>query len=147
MVMEPVTSYPRPYVQACRARVAAQVDAYHELTAAARRRVLDDSRLRTATAVFAPMYFNGMLIILDAAFALRAREIEGTDGNALNEVRVVSASLLTDLGRMTADPEISFDPGETVLKLRPGDEIAVDDVSFVRLAASFFDEVERRYCS
>ena len=146
MVMEPVTNYPRPYVQACRARVTAQVDGYRELTAAARRRVLEDSRLRAASAVFAPVFFNNMIVVLDAAFARRDRELEGTDGNALLEVRVVAASLLTERGQMTSYPDISLDPEKTVLKLRPGDEIAVDDTSFLRLAEQFFGEIERRYC-
>lgn len=147
MVMEPVTSYSRPYVQACRARVTAQVDAYLELTAAARRRVLDDSRLRAASAVFAPMFFNSLVIVLDAAFAHRARDIAGADGNPLNEVRVVAGSLLTNLGRMATDPDISFDSEASVLKLEPGQEIALDQISFVRLAGKFFDELDRRYCS
>ena len=145
--MQPVTSYPSLYVHAWRDRLAADVDAYRELTAAARRRVLDDSRLRTATGIFAPVFFNNMVIVLDAAFAHRDREREGTDGNPLNEVRLVAGSLLTNLGRLAEDRDISLDPHQSVLKLRPGDQIAVDDLSFARLANGFFAELDRRYCT
>jgi len=55
-------------------------------------------------------YFNNMLIVLDGYFVHRLRGVEGKDGNALNEVRVLARSLMEHGGTVTADPQITLDP-------------------------------------
>ncbi len=59
---------------------------------------------------------------------------EGKDGNPLNEVRVLSGSLLERGGTLTIDKSITWRPVTTVLGLEPGDTIALDAARFARLA-------------
>lgn len=141
-----VNHYDRAYVDGCRVRVDEQVAAYRELIEAAR--VLDpgdDQRLGPAIATFEPMFFNNLVLVLDDSFLHRSRQMEGKDGNPLNEVRVLCNSLLNNGGVMTADKQIKLDPATSVLKHAVGDEVALSEGDFVQLAKDFFAEIERRY--
>ena len=61
-----------------------------------------------------------MLLVLDGYFVHRLRGVEGKDGNALNEVRVLARSLMENGGTVTADPQITLDPAHSVLGLEVG---------------------------
>ena len=141
-----VNHYDRAFVDGCRTRVDAQVDAFRDLIAAARD--LDpngDGRLGPAIATFEPMFFNNLVLVLDDSFLHRSRQMEGKDGNPLNEVRVLCNSLLNNGGVVAADKQIKLDPATSVLKYAVGDEIALSEGGFVQLAKDFFAEIERRY--
>ena len=118
-------TYDKEYIDACRARTDADLAA---IGAGA------DSRV-----------YNDLVMLLDYCFVHRTRNLEGKDGNPINEVRVIGNSLLENDGVMVADKQIKLDPAKSVLGYGPSDRIVVDEAGFRRLATAFFDEIERRY--
>jgi hypothetical protein len=140
-----VTTYPQEYVDACRARVQAQVAAYRQLLAAARDGGSATPPLTAAIDEFEPVFFGNMVLVLDTYFTHRARMHEGKDGNPLNEVRVLCSSLLTNGGVLKADKTIKLKAASSILGLEIGDEVRLSEDDFARLAEAYFAELERRY--
>ena len=133
-------SYPKDYIKASRARVDAQVSAYKSFVKKAKKSAGD-----AAVATFEPVFFNNMVLTLDSYFTHRLRTVEGKDGNPLNEVRVLCASLLENDGVMGSDKTIKMKPENTVLQLAVGDKINVTEADFVRLADAYFAEIESKF--
>ncbi len=125
-----IGNYPREYVEACRARVRADVDAYAKSEAAAE---------------LEPVFFRNALLALEMSFAHRGRGIEGKDGNPLNEVRVLCNSVMLHDGVMTAEKSIKLDPASSVCGISYGERIALDAESFTHVADAFFTELEARF--
>jgi hypothetical protein len=134
-----MNKYPKEYVARCRSRVKRQVAAYQSLQAA-----LGPGKAAAASS-FEPVFFENMLLALESAFTHRSRTLEGKDGNPLNEVRVLAQSILEHDGRLHPDKSIKLDPDNSVLKLKPGDPVALDAADFTRLAEAFFREIERKF--
>ena len=132
-----MNDYPPEYVRECRAEVDAQLAAYRQLVAA----VTD----RAAIEAFEPVFFNNMAIVLDGCFMHRSRTLEKKDGNPLNEVRLVCASLMSNDGVLAADKQIKLDPEKSILGYRVGDEIALTESAFVRLSDAFFAGIEEKF--
>lgn len=86
-----------------------------------------------------------MVLVLESSFMHRSRTIEKKDGNPLNEVRVLSRSLVENDGVMGVDKTIKLDPGTSVLRYQVGDRIRVRESDFVRLSKAFFAEVEAKF--
>jgi hypothetical protein len=124
-------SYKREYIEACRARIATQVAAWDKLSA-----VSPDLE---------PAFFNNMVIVLNSYFTNRMRGMEGKDGNPLNEVCVLTNSLMGNDETLAADSTITWEPDRTVLGLAVGDPIRLTRDDFVRLADAFFEELEGKY--
>ena len=131
-----ITSYPTAYVDACRARVDEQLATYRAVAASA-----------TAAAVhaFEPVFFANLVLVLDEMFVDRARDREGEDGNAVNEVRIVANSLLHHGGELMADPQVELDPATSVLGLVAGEVIRPTEADFVRLAEAYFTAIAARF--
>ena len=125
-----VKNYPKDYVAGCRARLATQLGAY------------DDA---AASDVFRTEFLNNLVLVLEQSFVHRMRGNEGKDGNPLNEVRMLAASILTNGAVLTIEPSIKYQPERSVLGLAVGDTIALDLDQFRELADRYFDTIEERF--
>ena len=124
------SSYPMSYIGAAQARIDAQVAAF--------------DLVREPNPGFESIYFNNMVIVLDSFFANRMLEVEGRDGNALNEVRMLVASM-TAGDSLVDDPAIKYKASSSILGLAIGAPIAIMRQSFAALASAFFVELEKRF--
>ena len=138
-----VKTYDPQYIDDCYSQMEAQLAAYKFLLAGAD--AAKTSQLRTAFESFEPLFFNNLVLVLDGYFAHRTRAIEGKDGNPLNEVRLLSTSILSHRAVLTADKTIKYDPEASVLKVRIGDDIRVGEASFLLLFRAYFAELRRRF--
>ncbi len=142
-----MNSYTQDYIDECRARVNAQLAAYQTLITTARKQTATDEKpLNMAIDSFEPVFFNNMVLVLDNLFVHRSRTLEGKDGNPLNEVRVLSNSLLNHNRKMMADKGIKLNPTQSILKIPIGAEIKLTEIDFIRLSKSFFAEMESKFC-
>ena len=138
--------YEPDYVDACRSRVETQVAMFREVAQASRDHGdADVSALEGALESLEYEYFNNMLIVLEGYFVHRLRAVEGTDGNALNEVRVLAQSLMENGGTVMADSQITLDPERTVLGLSVGDPITLTLQQFRRISDAFFREIQSKF--
>ncbi len=128
--------YPKDYIAACREKMDAQLAAYRKLIKTA------DAK---SVSAFAPHFFNHLVLVLETNFVHRARGQEGKDGNVLNEVRMLATSLQQHEGVLTADKTIKYQPEESVLKLKLGDKIELNEAAFVALSKAFFAEIEAKF--
>ncbi len=141
-----VGTYTQEYVEDCRSRIASQVSTYRDLLAAARERgSAGEARLESAIGNFEPLFFGNLLLALDNLFCHRGRNIEGKDGNPLNEVRVLCNSLMSNRGIMTADKTIRLKPETSILGYKVGDVIRLNEADYLRLSEAFFAEIESKY--
>lgn len=131
-----VKSYETAYVEQCRARLEALLAAY---AAAVPTR-------DAATVNFEGAFLEALVLALEACFVHRLRGLEGKDGNPLNELRMLSDSLLLHGGVLTANPGIKYDATTAAVGIELGRKIALDRPSFERLANRVFEEILRRYC-
>jgi len=135
--------YTKRYIDACRARVAADLRAYRKQVGNA------------PSKEFEVRFFNDQVLLLDHMFVHRLPGIEGKDGNPLNEVRVLCNSILLNNGKLQVDKlpgwpssaisSLTLPPETSVLKLRPGDQVKLTEADFVGLSKAFFAELDRKY--
>src|SRR6266566_7955808 len=114
-------TYGQDYIDACRARVEANLRAYRKQVGKALAKELEDR------------FFKDPVLLLDYMFVHRFSGIEGRDGNPLNEVRVLCNSILLNKGKLQVDKlpgwpnsattSIKLLPEKSVLKLRVGDDV------------------------
>ena len=125
-----VKHYPKDYVDSCRARLRSQLVAY------------DDAAVSEA---FRTEFLNNLILVLEQSFVHRMRGNEGKDGNPLNEVRMLAASILTNGAVLTGEPSIKYDAERSVLGLAVGETITIDLDQFRQLADRYFDTIEERF--
>jgi hypothetical protein len=140
--------YDGDYIDACRSRVETQTAMFREVAHAARDHGdADVSGLEGALESLESEYFNNMLLVLEGYFVHRLRGVEGKDGNALNEVRVLARSLMENGGTVMEDTQIALDPDRSVLGLSVGEPVRLTLQQYTRLSNAFFRELERRFSS
>ena len=138
--------YDGDYIDASRSRVETQTAMFREVAQAARDHGdADLSGLEGALESLESEYFNNMLLVLEGYFVHRLRGVEGKDGNALNEVRVLARSLMENGGTLMEDSQIPLDPERTVLGLKAGEPVRLTLQQYTRLSDAFFRELERRF--
>ena len=136
-------TYSQDYIDACRARVDADLKAYRKQVG------------KAPSAEFEARFFNDQVLLLDHMFVHRLSGVEGKDGNPLNEVRVLCNSLLLNDGKLQVEKRkewptsavagLKLPPETSILKLEPGDEVKLTEADFVKLSKAFFAEIETRY--
>jgi hypothetical protein len=104
-----------------------------------------DPNVASALEDFEPLFFNNMTLVLDRYFVHRLRIVTGKDGNPLNEVELLSDSLMSNDGILRGNNVIKLVPDQSVLKLHVGDRISVGAAQFGRLSKAFFAEIEARF--
>ena len=136
-----VNGYTKTYIDQCRSRFLSQISAYAGLVEASGK----SPTLRAVIKELEPHYFNNMVLALEACFFHRARGKEGKDGNPLNEVRMLSAALMSSDGRMAVDKTIKYDAANSKLGYKVGDEVTMTETGFKALLPAFLEEIEKRY--
>ena len=121
--------YSEEYIARCQQALQSQLEAYARLP---------------EVPEFEPLFFNNLVLVLEMYFMHRGRGQEGKDGNPLNEVRMLAASLLAD-GKLQLEKSIKYKPENSILKLKAGDAIRLNRQSFEELAAAYFAEVRRKF--
>jgi hypothetical protein len=84
-------------------------------------------------------------LVLDRYFVHRLRAVTGKDGNALNEVELMSDSLINNDGVLRGNKVIKLIPDQSVLKLDIGDRIRLGAADFERLSKAFLAEIRSRF--
>lgn len=143
--MPGMKTYPENYIADCKAKLEADLQAY---------------RLQVGNALdedFSVRFFNNLVLVMNYMFITRSSDIEGTDGNPLNEVRIISNSLLLNGTKFQpekqphwpdiAGPSVNLPTERTVLGLESDEEIKLDESDFMRLAEAFFSALEKKYQS
>jgi hypothetical protein len=91
------------------------------------------------------VYFNNMVLVLDRYYVHRIRPVTGKDHNPLNEVELLVDALINNGGVLRGNNVIKLAPEQSVLGLKEGDPIRLNAADFQRLAAAFFEELERKF--
>ena len=94
---------------------------------------------------FEVAFFNNMVLVLEQMFVHRLRGQEGKDGNPLNEVRMISNSILVNKNKLLTDNTIKYNDSKSVLKIKIGEEIRLREKDFLRLSEAYFDEIEKKF--
>ena len=138
--------FTRDELDAARSAVDRQLAAYRALADAVAAGSSDEKVGSALQELEAPI-FNGLALALDRRFVHRLRTVTGKDGNPLNELELVAESLLNNDGVLRGSNVIKYVPEQAILKLQPGDHIALTAEDFGRLAAAVFAELERKFVS
>lgn len=129
-------SFTHASIQACRAGIAAQVQAYRDLVGAASKASgMSLVRIDAALAAF----FGNLLVALDARFPARPR-----DAGASAEVALLAAALLHHGGVLQRDASLSCDADASVLRIDAGDRVALNADDLETLAAAFLAELDEQ---
>ena len=91
------------------------------------------------------LVFGQAVVVLHTWFGHRRRELEGDDGNPMNEVRVIADSIVDNDAVLRVEGPISWVPERTVLRLAVGDDVEVTANGFERLAAAYLAAIEATY--
>ena len=121
-----------------------QLAAYHKLVKAIDG-ATSDAQVKAALDEFEPLLFNNMTLVLDRYFVHRIRMVTGKDGNPINEVELLTESLMNNDGVLQGNNVIKFVPEKSVLKLNIGDRIALTAAKFEQLAKAFLEEIEAKF--
>jgi hypothetical protein len=135
--------YTREEYEHARDAIGQQLAAYQQLADAVAQGA--DERAKAALARFEPLFINNLTLALDRYFVHRLRIVTGKDGNPINEVELISDSVMNNDGMLRGSNVIKYVPEQSVTKLKVGDAIRLTADDFERLSAAFLDELERKF--
>ena len=130
-------TYEQDYIDGAKKVVAYQVSTY--------RAVAEATTDEAALAQFEPVFFNDLVLVLDSFFAHRARGTEGKDGNPINEVTMLRDANLEHYGVFTESKTMKLTPESSVLGIKFGDYVQLNEESFTKISEAFFSELEARF--
>ena|SRR5436305_13758817 len=135
--------YTREEVANAQREVKQLLSTYRKLAKAVQE--TSDPKATAALEAFEPVLFNSMALALDRRFVHRLRSVTGKDGNPINELEMLSDSLMDNGGVLRGINVIKYRAEDSVLKLDVGDEIQLDAEQFERLSKAFFGDLESKY--
>lgn len=136
--------YTKEELDHAKTAITQQVAAYERLVKAISD-ATSDAKVTAAIEAFEPLLFNNMTLVLDRYFVHRLRMVTGKDGNPLNEVELLTESLMNNDGVLRGNNVIKFLPEDSVLKLDVGDRIELTVAQFERLAKAFLADIEAKF--
>jgi len=136
-------NYTTDEIENARSTVDSQLAAYAKLVDA----VLGTSDRHAAAALeeFEPLFSNNMALVLDRYFVHRLRTVTGKDGNPLNELELLTESLMNNDGILRGNNVVKYVPERSVVQLQLGDRIRFSATQFEALAKAFFAEIESKF--
>ena len=137
-------NYTQEELDQARSAVDQQLAAYRTLVEAIDG-ATQDPKVRSALDAFEPLFLNNLTLALDRYFVHRIRVVTGKDGNPLNEVELISDSLMNNDGVLRGNNVIKLVPDQSVVKLEIGDRIRLSAAQFERLSTAFLAEIEARF--
>jgi hypothetical protein len=137
-------NYTQEELDHAKTAVDQQLAAYKKLVKAIDS-ATSDPKVTSALEDFEPLLFNNMTLVLDRYFVHRLRIVTGKDGNPLNEVELLSESLMNNDGVLRANSVIKLIPDQSVLKLDIGEPIRLSAAEFERLSKAFFAEIRSKF--
>jgi hypothetical protein len=137
-------NYTQDELDQARSAVDQQLAAYRTLVEAIDG-ATQDPKVRSALDAFEPLFLNNLTLALDRYFVHRIRVVTGKDGNPLNEVELISDSLMNNDGVLRGNNVIKLVPDQSVVKLEIGDRIRLSAAQFERLSTAFLAEIEARF--
>jgi hypothetical protein len=135
--------YTQGELDQARAAIDRQLVAYREVADAVNN--VSDPGVTLALAALEPVLFHNMVLVLDRYFVHRLRTITGKDGNPLNEVELLTDSLMNNDGLLRLGNVVKYKPEESVLGLTAGERISVTADQFDQLATAFFADLEAKF--
>ena len=85
------------------------------------------------------------VVALEGWFVHRLRGVEGRDGNALNEVRLLALGVTENGGYFPSAHGIRWQSAMSVTGYRAGDRIRLSEAVFSRLAGVFLDGIAAKF--
>jgi hypothetical protein len=125
-----------------KASMDAQLGAYDDLVAAIDT---DNPEVKQALEAFEPLFCNNLTLALDRRFVHRLRVVTGKDANPLNEVELITDSLLNNGDVLHGSTVIKYKPEQTVVKLDVGEPIALSADDYKRLSAAFLGDIDAKF--
>jgi hypothetical protein len=126
-----------------RTAVRAQIAAYRRLADAVA--ACSDAEARAALQAFEPIMTRNLILTLDRYFVHRLRTVTGKDGNPLNEVELLTESLMNNDGLLRTGNVVKYRADDAVLKVAVDGRIEPSIDDFAALTDAFLDELERRF--
>ena len=103
-----------------------------------------DAKARAALEAFEHVLFRDLTLTLDRLFVHRIRKVAGNDNNPLNEVELITESILAG-APFTTNNVLRYVPEESVTGLKPGDKVDLTAEEFERLAKAFLADIKAKF--
>jgi hypothetical protein len=137
-------SYTTDELETAKTLVESQLAAYSDLTAAIEDEAPSES-IDAAREDFEPLFFNTMALALDRLFVHRRSSATAKQAGPLNELELICDSLMNNDGILHTNGAGVYVPQQSVLKLEPGERIALSLEQFEQLAQAVLAEIEAKF--
>lgn len=137
-------NYTREEIENGKAAIQAQLAAYKKLAEGIASGEIGNE-LQTSLMDFEGLFFNNLTLALDRYYVYRLRTVTGKDSNPLNEVEMISDSIMNNHGIMHDSSTIKYIPEQSVAKIDIGEVIRMSLGEFELLSAAFFAELEHKF--
>src|SRR5580700_9980037 len=116
------SDYTKKEIADGKARIDVLLASYQKVAKAASA----DPKAGAPLRAFETEFCRALLLTLDRLFVHRIRKVSGHDGNPLNELELLSDSLMNNDGVFRTNNVIKYVPEDSVLQFKAGDVIVVD---------------------